>query len=602
MKTPTTKLATCRIAASIAIATALAAAPRAWGINWIGGQTGVDNTEESPYDIWNTANWDGAYGSSVAVDLAVSTKTYFKSESTALNAGDFDVNSGDFVFMGPLKFKCYKSNTANARSSVLKKGDWTVDTYGVRIGSGAGTTVAFTNETGNANITGARNNDSILSVAAGEGATVEVVKESGDWSVSKTAFIGNGKNSTARFYNRGGFLTAARYGVCVGDTGGGTTGSAYLEISGGAITNTAGSLSIGDGNSAGTAEVRVNGGEYCAQAGWVVVGSQGRATLTIDSGRVIAPASGVVFCNLAACVSGRDCFLNLNSGMLETKTVTYGAGSAAATFTFNGGTLKALQAGTLIEAKDNLTVTVDAGGGTIDSGNYAIAIAEDLGGTGGMTFKGGNTITLNGTVSYTGGTTVEAGTVVVVPDVATRTALGAITVTGLANSVCEVVKLSGEGAFGDVDLPTDVGGTTFRVSADGKSILAANGIEGAFWIGGSGDLATPSNWSDGNVPTDNPMIKWASPITLTNSGAFSPSTLTIPDDSAVVTLAGALTLNCLTNASKLAVASTGSLTITGDLVGYAANNAKPILYSNYGTVTVGGKVHFRSSSPVNRYR
>nr|MCR5751854.1 hypothetical protein [Kiritimatiellia bacterium] len=102
---------------------------------------------------------------------------------------------------------------------------------------------------------------------------------------------------------------------------------------------------------------------------------------------------------------------------------------------------------------------------------------------------------------------------------------------------------------------------------------------------------TVANWSDGIVPTENPTIKWSSPITLTNSGNFAPNTLTIPDDSAVVTLAGELTVNCLTNASKLAVASTGSLTVTGDLVATVESNggSRTFLHSNEGTVMVGGK-------------
>ena len=217
-----------------------------------------------------------------------------------------------------------------------------------------------------------------------------------------------------------------------------------------------------------------------------------------------------------------------------------------------------------------------------------------------MTFKGGGTVTGSGAINYTGGTTVEAGTVVVVPDVAKRTALGTITVTGLENNICEVVRLSGEGTFSAGDLPANTETVTFSVSLDGKSILAVNGLESPFWIGGSGDLSTAANWSDGVVPTENPTIKWASPITLTNSGGFAPNTLTIPDDSAVVTLAGALTVNCLTNASKLAVASGATLTVTGDIV------AKPepdktmyFLYSNEGTVTVYGKAIGLGSSTPN---
>ena len=291
--------------------------------------------------------------------------------------------------------------------------------------------------------------------------------------------------------------------------------------------------------------------------------------------------------------------LNLNGGTLVTQHIEDELAGGSLAVNFNGGTIKANKAhlkGLISHGSGaGLDVTVGANGGTIDASGYNVTISADLdnaaGATGAMTFKGGGTVTLSGAINYTGGTTVEAGTVVVVPDVSAATALGAITVAGLENNICEVVRLSGEGTFSAGDLPANTETVTFAVSPDGKSILAANGLESPFWIGGSGDLGTSSNWSGGAVPTENPTIKWASPITLTNSGNFAPNTLTIPDDSAVVTLAGALTVNCLTNASKLAVASTGSLTVTGDLVATVESNggSRTFLHSNEGTVTVGGK-------------
>ena len=347
---------------------ALAAARTAQAdTNWLSEKDG--GSEESPYNIWDTANWDGSIGSGNHLNLSVSKKTYFESESNVRIGNDFRPNSGDFVFLGPLTFMCLKNNIADASVTVLKKGDWKIQDYQMYVGYAARSTMAFTNATGNVTVTGSRGNLYIadcegstgevvkdsgdwsvektafigngkdttarfynrggnlavagdLVIAKGEGSSAEIVKESGDWSASSTVYIGNGKNSIATFYNRGGSLTAARYGVCLGENSSGTTGSVYLEISGGAITNTAGNFSIGDGNCDGTAEVLVNGGEYCAKVGSVQVGNRGRGTLTIDSGRVIAPANGVIFCSGANCVAGRDCFLNLNGGTLETKTVT----------------------------------------------------------------------------------------------------------------------------------------------------------------------------------------------------------------------------------------------------------------------------------------
>ena len=82
--------------------------------NWTGGQTGVANTEESPYNIWNAANWDATdWGETVPtgdkyLHLSVQKKTYINSTSGNRIGNDFCPNSGDFVFTGPLKFYSFK--------------------------------------------------------------------------------------------------------------------------------------------------------------------------------------------------------------------------------------------------------------------------------------------------------------------------------------------------------------------------------------------------------------------------------------------------------------------------------------------------------------
>ena len=59
--------------------------------NWTGGQTGVANTEASPYNIWNTSNWSGSgdLGAGNKLILSVSEKTYINSGSGNQIGGDF---------------------------------------------------------------------------------------------------------------------------------------------------------------------------------------------------------------------------------------------------------------------------------------------------------------------------------------------------------------------------------------------------------------------------------------------------------------------------------------------------------------------------------
>ena len=628
---------------------ALAAAQTAQAADRYWNSTSVGGSEESPYDIWDTANWDGSIGSGNQLNLSVSEKTYFKSESDVRIGNDLRVNSGDFVFLGPLTFQCLKNNIADASVTVLKKGDWKIQGYQMYIGFAAGSTMAFTNATGNVTVTGTYGNLYIadregstgevvkesgdwsfekpayigngkdttarfynrggnlavagdLVIAKGEGSSAEIVKESGDWSASSTVYIGNGKNSTARFYNRGGSLTAARYGICLGENASGTTGSAYLEISGGAITNTAGHFCIGDGNCDGTAEVLVNGGEYCAKVGSVQVGNRGQGTLTIDSGRVIAPASGVIFCNDANCVAGRDCLLNLNGGTLETKTVTYGSGAANATFTFNGGTLKALQAGTLIASNDKLTVTVGANGGTIDANGYSVNIAKALTGTGCMTYQGGGMVTLSAPPTYTGTTTVEVGTTLVVPSAITGDKLAFTIPEGIADGVYEVVHISGGGVFAaDVlahaSLPSDVN-AYFFLNSGKTGIYCRYGVvsgDGKVWVGIAGDrkLSSAENWLDNTAPSNGDILNFSrasASISLdADLGEVVPATMLFGNKLITITN-GTLTVNTLTNATKLAIGAGASLEVEGDIVARAIDyrGSMTFLNSNKGTVIVHG--------------
>ncbi|MCR5751414.1 MAG: hypothetical protein K6G91_05580, partial [Kiritimatiellae bacterium] len=597
-QTPTKRTAH-RLATVLSLAFALAATG-AWAADpyyWTGATSADYNTAENwssnhvavatraPY--WR---WDSTPMYFETADI-VSYRIEFGANSYA--RGAWTINAGTET--QPLEFYCADGSTLvspdcsdhNYASSLniattcdswvwINGGKWDEFTQGVTIGS--------SDYAGHLIIGNDRGVDTLFRATAGK---YNFTFNQGSIAVSNATVniggqltVGNtpGKLTSFDFYNS--TMVIGNY-FTVGN-------SAIFDLCGGSITNTANYLTIDN-----SAEMTIrDGGRYACQS-QIIVGNNGAGTLNIIDGGEAASGSMLTL----GYRSGSSGTVNIaNGGSLTVPYIYQRDGNASAAVALDGGTIRAAKDGqTLIQAKANLHVTVGANGGTIDASGYNVTIAEDLdnasGATGKMTFKGGGTVTLSGAINYTGGTTVEAGTVVVVPDVAKRTALGAITVTGLDNNICEVVKLSGEGTFSAGDLPANTEAVTFSVSPDGKSIFAASGMSGTFWIGGSGDLGVAANWAGGVVPTENPTIKWSSPITLTNNGGFAPNTLTIPDDSAVVTLAGALTVNCLTNASKLAVASTGSLTVTGDLVATVESNggSRTFLQSNEGTVMVGGK-------------
>ncbi|MCR5752706.1 MAG: hypothetical protein K6G91_12180, partial [Kiritimatiellae bacterium] len=123
------------------------------------------------------------------------------------------------------------------------------------------------------------------------------------------------------------------------------------------------------------------------------------------------------------------------------------------------------------------------------------------------------------------------------------------------------------------------------------------------WTGLSGDckMSSGDNWGRGCAPRAGETARFNNTSAITVDADLGDITLRrLEMGSGVVTLTGNLRVSTLTNAYTLAVAQGASLSIEGDLVGYAANNTKPLLHSNYGTVTVGGQVHFRDCSDKNR--
>ena len=167
-------------------------------------------------------------------------------------------------------------------------------------------------------------------------------------------------------------------------------------------------------------------------------------------------------------------------------------------FLFDGGTLKA-QIGNnpMFSASDKLALKVGANGGVFDTAGYAsIEFADDFesavdnGTDGGMRFTGGGSASITGAISYTGPTTVELGTLVKVTDRANIFGEGK---GGLrcslpnpkpeGNEYITVLTTTGEDDFTASDLTKcaaaeGAGGISFRISGDGKSIMAkrSNGL------------------------------------------------------------------------------------------------------------------------------
>ena len=150
------------------------------------------------------------------------------------------------------------------------------------------------------------------------------------------------------------------------------------------------------------------------------LGTAADGTLTINGGGTVEVNNSKA--THIGASSGKTGTVNLNGGILKTKRLVNLSG-ATGMVNFSGGTLQANNTDNNGLFGDNVTVTVNELGGTIDSGNNAVKVPVAISGTGAMRFKGGNTITHNAASTYTGGTTIELGTKIVTSDAEAKAAI-----------------------------------------------------------------------------------------------------------------------------------------------------------------------------------
>ena len=481
------------IAMAALAATATLTVNAAENIYWTGGSVG---TEAEPVDIY-TASYTNAAGEAKSpannyANFAVSSLTYMTNTATSRVANDIIVNSGDYVFTGPLEIYAFKAGAADSTVSITKKnGDWTITTYAFCIGNANYSTVVFTNRSGNVTCTGTDNNK-----------------------------------------------------FCIGSA----TGSK------GELVNLAGTLSFA-GN--------LNLGYYDGSSG----------TLTVKGGKVSVGSNKTVQFTKGAST------INLDGGVLEASQIyrATGNGTFVQTINFNGGTLKRASGNDLIHGGSGyMRVNVLEGGGTIDCNGNAVTIDMNTSanggnnpaslpyssfeGTGGLTFTGGETITVKNDINYTGATYIAAGTTLNLTNatsIATLLSHGVVLVGAPVVGTTYTIltsneDLSGLTLAGNVTCPVASAFTT-DFADGGKSItVTVTALKPGYWTGAAGDnnLSAAGNWTDG-LPSGNANIFVATPTTLTKGGdSFAPTSITFITNSAPVTINGDFTtLTCVTNNS-----------------------------------------------------
>ena len=287
--------------------------------------------------------------------------------------------------------------------------------------------------------------------------------------------------------------------------------------------------------------------------------------------------------------------LAINQGILAAANVTSLGGG---TLSFNGGTLQAL--GTL-----GLTnpITLNSGGGTIDTNGNNVIASGVISGAGGLTKIGNGILNFQTAMTYGGGTTINAGTLFLDSVGGMLPTGGALTVNGGLLDMSDPSVGQSVGALAGTGGQISLGANNLTTNSSASTTLATQITgTGALIKQGSGVLTlTGNNLYSGGTQIQGGLINFASALNfgtgniLLNGGGLQWATGTTTDISAKLAPLGAGGGIFDTNGNNVALASVisgagalikqglGTLTLT-------ANN----LYSG-GTTVSGGLINFSSA-------
>ena len=379
------------------------------------------------------------------------------------------------------------------------------------------------------------------------------------------------------------------------------TGTSTWVLTGTATTSTPWTINQGtlavssDANlGAGAGALTFNGGTLQFLAGF---NSSRSVTLNSGGGSFDTDGNNVT---LSGAIGGAGALTKIGGGTLTlTGTNTYGGGTiinggtlaiasdsnlgdAAGGLSFNGGALQVTSG-----MSSSRSVTLNAGGGTFDSGSNFLVLGGNIDGTGALTKTGSGVMFLSGSNGYTGATNVNGGLLAIVGATTGTLAFNvdnaqlAVSGGGSINPNAAVTLVNGAQASFLTSAPsigaltgdastnvTLVAGTVLSVGADNASTTFAGDLgndgNGALTKVGSGTLAlTGTNRYSGNTTVNGGTLEVDGSIaassnvtvnsggTLTGTGIVDPATTTI--------MAGG------TLAPGNASNPTGTLTITGNL-------------------------------------
>jgi len=284
-------------------------------------------------------------------------------------------------------------------------------------------------------------------------------------------------------------------------------------------------------------------------------------------------------------------------------------GDASGSLTFNGGTL---QFGSSFNLASTREITLNAGGGTIDTNSYATTISQAMTGSGGLTVTdsaGSGTLTLTGANTYTGSTTINTGGTLALSGTGSIASSSDVTANGtfdISNTTtgASIVSLDGSG---NVNLGTQSlsltnasgafsgvisGSGSLNVAGPIEILLGENTYTGGTTVGSGTDLLIGDQGTTGSIVgnvTNNGYLLFDRSDAITYAGVVS-GTGGLYQYSATGTLT-------LTGASTF----TGNAAIFGGTLALSGNGSVADAYNviDYGTFDISNTTNGASIISLN---
>ncbi|HEX4054084.1 MAG TPA: autotransporter-associated beta strand repeat-containing protein [Tepidisphaeraceae bacterium] len=348
---------------------------------------------------------------------------------------------------------------------------------------------------------------------------------------------------------------ASLYALSTGNT---TTGGQAINLGGFTLT-------VGDNTSGNQAGVIMNGGSITS--GTLAFAADEATIYTSAANALISAnitgAGGVTtFGPGTLALTGTNSFsdgLTINQGVLD---VSRDANLGSATgngITFGGGTL---QFGAAFNPSSSRAITLDAGGGTIDTQANSVTIASAIGGVGGLSKVGSGTLTLTGGNTSQGSTTIGAGTL----QIGTGGGLGA---GGVTNNGALAFNSTG----GSISVAGNISGTgTISQSGSGSTVS----------LSGSNTYTGATTINAGTLQVGNSnALGFGGVVTTTVAGATVNGGGTLDLNGQTLTKTVTLNGGTLTSSSGIGSFSTG-------VAGYVLNSGGAGISADLTSVTGGG--------------